>query len=764
MSQITELISAYVSGALDFPTLRQSIRNVTPAPIPPSTPWVQDDDPPVEGTALEVLAAAFTFDLTPDEYHQILLSLHGQPIPISMPVDTMDPGLGMAPDPQLQAFALSNPLPSGPMRIFELLAPLEPDRQWLAPITADAAQSPETVEKRRRLSRMLKHYSETHPGTGTTQEVHDPQGGGGGGEAKDSGSSSDRGPSGGDAKAQTPSAPGKAPRPGTFDAIVGQDRIKSQAEIMVKAARKRGEAAPHMLFTGPPGLGKTTFARAVVNEMGSRLVGPIIGGNLKTADDVSAILSQLQDGDILFIDEIHAMSPAAQEILYPAIEDFEMTVNLGGYTTTVELPPFTLLGATTNPEGVLAPLRDRFGGPLQFEFYEPEDLAQISANVAKGLGFDLPSDAAMEIARRGRGTPRAVVHLTNWIRDYATAYEQPITSQLVSDALAMREIDSLGLTVDDRRVLQALQSSERGTMGLNNLAAATGLDESTIQSAIEPYLIRSGLVERTGSGRRITSAGIDHLTNVTYSKAAGTFRVVKSDSRKNLVFGWANVAFTEDGQVEDHQGHLIDLDDLENAAYNFVVKYRLTGDMHDGDGFGELVESLVVTEDKVAKAGFPPAMLGHWWVGFRVPPEHQKRVDAGERMMFSIQGKAHLEPVVEDVAKHASPIHPGTGTGQEVHDRKGGGGSGKTTKYQLTSRSGKVTLEVEVRQTAAGYDVYRLGEYIGYLRRPSRYVEGSDNHLRYWDFRSADGERLGTRKTIRDAALSLAEKASFTIH
>jgi Holliday junction DNA helicase RuvB len=428
---------------------------------------------------------------------------------------------------------------------------------------------------------------------------------------------------------------------------------------MVDAARKEGRPLDHIMFSGPPGLGKTTMAKALANEMGAH-IEVVTGPELKDRESLQSVLAKMEDGDILFIDEIHALPQKVDEMMFPIMEDGEMDVQIEGRGTfRVKTPDITFLGATTNPEGVAKPLRDRFGAVEQLSYYKDAELAEIVKVTAAKKGLDIGSDVANAIASRSRGTPRIANRLVRRVNDYISARGGTLDMATTDKVLNLWDIDARGLSSEDRRVMGSLQ--DLGTAGINTLSASTGLDETTISSVVEPYLLRQGFINRTPKGRTLTQAGIMHLD--TYGRDdLGDFEVAKrlggvlasfsapieiakSDKRQNLVFGWANVTFDKGNQVVDHQGHMIDVEELESAAYNFAVKYRKTGDDHKGEGFGELVESLIVTEDKIAKGGFPEDMLGKWWIGFRVPPEDWDKVERGERSMFSIQGRAQLEAV-----------------------------------------------------------------------------------------------------------------------
>lgn len=529
----------------------------------------------------------------------------------------------------------------------------------------DPAQSDEEILAALQGMSVQKHYAPVHPGTGTDQTIHDPQSGGGGvdvtPDALDTAPPPTPEPAAGSNPIEAPNETEPSLRPQTLDDFVGQDHLKEQLRIHIDSAKTRGAPLDHMLFGGPPGLGKTTLANIMANEMGSNF-HVVTGPAIRNPNDLMAKLAALQDGDILFIDEIHALPRDVQEILYPAMEDFQLDFKLHGDGPPVRmnLPEFTLLGATTRAGELQQPLRDRFGLIGDLDFYEPTRLAEIVNSTATKLDIDLGEGAAIALAERSRGTPRIANNLTEWVRDYSIAREggAQITTSTVDSALQIAGIDHAGLSGDQRQYLRAL--SDTGTSGVRNIAATMGQDEVNVSDAIEPYLIREGYVTRTPRGRLITDKGVQHLEELIArgwvekrdrltrpAQISADVRIAKSDDYKNLVFGWASVAFTKDGtQVVDKQGHMIDVDDLENAAYNFVIKSYGTGDMHRSEGFGELVESMVFTPEKMELLNLPPDSLpSAWWVGFRVPPEHHEAVRSGKRRMFSIEGNAKLRPV-----------------------------------------------------------------------------------------------------------------------
>ena len=305
-------------------------------------------------------------------------------------------------------------------------------------------------------------------------------------------------------------------RPQCLEDYIGQEKIKSTLKIYIEAAKSRGEALDHVLFYGPPGLGKTTLSAIIANEMGVNMKvtsGPAI----EKPGEMAAILNNLQEGDVLFVDEIHRLNRQVEEVLYPAMEDFAIDIMLGKESSArsirLELPKFTLVGATTRAGLLTAPLRDRFGVVQRLEFYSPEELAVIVKRSAKVLNVKIEEEGAWEIARRSRGTPRLANRLLKRVRDFAQVkYDGVITKDVADFALDILDVDKLGLDNNDRNLLKTLiLKFSGGPVGLETLAAAIGEDAGTLEDVYEPYLLMNGLLNRTPRGRMATEAAYHHL-------------------------------------------------------------------------------------------------------------------------------------------------------------------------------------------------------------------------------------------------------------
>jgi holliday junction DNA helicase RuvB len=304
-------------------------------------------------------------------------------------------------------------------------------------------------------------------------------------------------------------------RPRRLDDFVGQERVKEQLEIALAAAKARGEALDHVLLAGPPGLGKTSLAYIVREELGVGI--RTIAGPAVEKKDIAAILTSLEARDVLFVDEIHRMSRTAEEILYPALEDFRIDIVMGegaaARTLTLDLPPFTLIGATTRTGLLTTPLRDRFGLTFRLDYYDPAELGSIVHRSARILGVEIATDPAEEIARRSRGTPRIANRILRRVRDVAQVrHEGSITTEIAREALTLLEIDGKGLDREARELLLSIvEKFDGGPVGLSTLAASLGEEQETIEDVYEPYLLQLGFIQRTPRGRMITKGGRAHV-------------------------------------------------------------------------------------------------------------------------------------------------------------------------------------------------------------------------------------------------------------
>lgn len=305
-------------------------------------------------------------------------------------------------------------------------------------------------------------------------------------------------------------------RPQYFREYIGQEKIKSTLKVYIDAAKSRGEALDHVLFYGPPGLGKTTLCGIIANEMGVKMKvtsGPAI----EKPGEIAAILNGLQEGDVLFVDEIHRLNRQVEEVLYPAMEDYAIDIMLGKDSSArsirLELPKFTLVGATTRAGLLTAPLRDRFGIVQKMDFYTPEELRKVVLRSAEVLNVEIDGTGAYEIARRSRGTPRLANRLLKRVRDFAQVkYDGVITKEVADFALDILDVDKLGLDNNDRAILDTMiRKFSGGPVGLDTLAAALGEDAGTLEDVYEPYLLMNGFINRTSRGRVATEAAYRHL-------------------------------------------------------------------------------------------------------------------------------------------------------------------------------------------------------------------------------------------------------------
>ncbi len=305
-------------------------------------------------------------------------------------------------------------------------------------------------------------------------------------------------------------------RPQTLDEYIGQEELKATLKVYIEAAKRRGEPLDHILFYGPPGLGKTTLSGIIANEMGAK-IKVTSGPAIERPGDLVAVLSGMKPGDVLFIDEIHRLNRQVEEVLYPAMEDFTVDIVIGkesgARSMRYKLPPFTLVGATTRAGMLTAPLRDRFGVVHRLEFYKPEELKTIVLRSAKVLGVEIEEDGAAEIASRSRGTPRLANRFLKRVRDFAEVrYNGRITKEVADETLRLLNVDELGLDRTDRTFLRLIiENYGGGPVGLETLSAAMGEDSGTMEDVCEPYLLQNGFLKRTPRGRMVTEKAYRHL-------------------------------------------------------------------------------------------------------------------------------------------------------------------------------------------------------------------------------------------------------------
>jgi Holliday junction DNA helicase RuvB len=317
-------------------------------------------------------------------------------------------------------------------------------------------------------------------------------------------------------------------RPRRLDDFVGQARVKEQLAIALEATRSRGEALDHVLLVGPPGLGKTSLAYILREELGVG-IRTVAGPALERKGDLAAILTALEERDLLFVDEIHRLSAAVEEVLYPALEDFRLDIVVGqgvaARTLTLDVPPFTLVGATTRTGLLTTPLRDRFGMTFRLDYYEPAELTTIVSRSAGILGVQIEPDAAEEIAGRARGTPRVANRILRRVRDVAEVrHNGAVTSEVAAEALELLEVDQCGLERTDRELLRAIvERFDGGPVGLSTLAVALGEAPDTVEDVYEPYLLQLGFIQRTPRGRTVTSRGRAHIGSVAEPADAALF-------------------------------------------------------------------------------------------------------------------------------------------------------------------------------------------------------------------------------------------------